>query len=137
MNNRLFFLLALVGVLLLSTVALAAGQTTIPWDVISGGGGTVSAGDVTISDTIGQPIIGLAQAGCDRRVGLLVWCGARRPHGHANPHPDHTAASHRHTNTDTNNAARRDPYPNAYTDGYSLSQHLPPSSEQRLGIVPK
>lgn len=63
MNNRLFFLLALVGVLLLSTVALAAGQTAIPWDVISGGGGTVSAGNITISDTIGQPIIGLAQAG--------------------------------------------------------------------------
>ena len=74
MNKRIIFFLSLVGMLLLGGVALALSSPAIGWDVISGGGGRGASGLVEISDTVGQPVIGLAQAG-DVAIGSGFWHG--------------------------------------------------------------
>ncbi|NOX63100.1 MAG: hypothetical protein GXP42_14335 [Chloroflexi bacterium] len=57
-------LLSLMLLLLSGTAMLVyAVSTTIDWDVVTSGGGRVSAGDITINDAIGQPVVGLAQNG--------------------------------------------------------------------------
>ena len=73
MNKRVFFL-TLVGLFLLGGSVLALSLPAIDWDVIAGGGGTHGNGLVEISDTVGQPVIGLAQAG-DVAVGSGFWYG--------------------------------------------------------------
>ncbi|NOZ49617.1 MAG: hypothetical protein GXP37_06135, partial [Chloroflexi bacterium] len=93
MNKHISYLLVLVAVLLFGTVALAAGQPAIAWEVISGGGGTASAGNIEISDTIGQPIIGLAQAG-DVIVESGFWSGAGLAGPTATPTPTPTTPPH-------------------------------------------
>ncbi len=68
-------LLSLALVLLAGTAALVyASSTSIGWDVIAGGGGSASSGDVTIKDTIGQPVIGLSQA-APMAIGSGFWYG--------------------------------------------------------------
>jgi len=59
MKKRAFLILT-IGMLFLLTagVALALSTHTIDWWVFSGGGGTSSGGDITLNDTIGQPVIG-------------------------------------------------------------------------------
>ena len=68
-------LLSLTLLLLAGTAALVyAGSTSIDWDVIAGGGGSTSSGDVTIEDTIGQPVVGASQAG-DVAIDSGFWPG--------------------------------------------------------------
>jgi len=78
MNRRLTFTLAafLAGAVLVSgVVVLALAQPEINWDVIGSGGGSVGAGNVEISDTLGQPVIGPAQGGAVE-IGAGYWYGA-------------------------------------------------------------
>ncbi len=51
-----------VGLVLLlaAEAAVSAGGPDIPWWVIAGGGDSANGGTVTLSDTLGQPIIGTA-----------------------------------------------------------------------------
>ncbi len=70
----LFLVLLLLFLAGAGTLAFAS-STLIDWDVIAGGGGSVSAGAVQISDTIGQPVIGVAQSGAVE-IGSGYWYGA-------------------------------------------------------------
>jgi len=89
MNKRVFFL-ALVGMLLLGGAVLALSPPLIDWDVVAGGGGTHGNGLVEISDTVGQPVIGLAQAG-DVAIGSGFWYGMEgAPTSTATPPPTST-----------------------------------------------
>ena len=54
-----FALLLLAG----AATWVYAASTTIDWDVAASGGGNVSAGDIALDDTIGQPVVDLARAG--------------------------------------------------------------------------
>lgn len=56
-------LLALIACLLVVSAVAALSGPSIPWDVVSGGGGTAAGGNITISDTIGQPIVGHSSGG--------------------------------------------------------------------------
>lgn len=49
--------------LLLSPLLLAAADYTLDWDVVSAGGGTSGDGTYLVSDTIGQPSVGVSSAG--------------------------------------------------------------------------
>jgi hypothetical protein len=71
-------LLITLAVLLVATGAvLAAGTPAISRDVIAAGGGRISAGDYTLSATVGQPLTGRAVVGSsDLCVGF--WCGLAR-----------------------------------------------------------
>jgi len=55
--------------LLAASIALAQGTPTINRWVISGGGTPSSGGNVTLNDTLGQPVIGPSSSG-------NVWLGA-------------------------------------------------------------
>ncbi len=63
--RKLHPLLLCLSLLLLVGVGAVAYASTnqLTKDVVAAGGGFVSAGDVTIEDTIGQPVIGEAAAG--------------------------------------------------------------------------
>jgi hypothetical protein len=66
-----------LGILVTAGVASAAGSLEISHSVMSGGGGKTSAGDYTLSATIGQPITGRAVVGStDLCAGF--WCGLAR-----------------------------------------------------------
>jgi hypothetical protein len=71
MNKRRAFALSvvLVGSLLAMSVALAQGTPTINRWVISSGGAPSSGGNVTLNDSLGQPIVGPSSGG-------NVWLGA-------------------------------------------------------------
>jgi hypothetical protein len=78
MNRRRHFTLLafLAGAVLVSTaVVMALAQPEIGWDVIGSGSGSVGAGNVEISDTLGQPVIGLGQSG-NVEIGSGYWYGA-------------------------------------------------------------
>ncbi len=57
-----------------SGIALAQGGPSLDWWVIAGGGAPASGGNVTLSDTLGQPVIGTASGGT---IGLTAgyWHG--------------------------------------------------------------
>lgn len=66
---------ALLATLLGAGVAVGSeGDPTIDWWVIAGGGGPSSdAGNVTLNDTLGQPIIGASSDGADVGLGAGYW----------------------------------------------------------------
>lgn len=75
--NRTMIVLVVLVLLLGAGIAAAAGTLTLSRSVIAGGGGKTSAGDYTLSATIGQPITGRAIVGStDLCVGF--WCGLAR-----------------------------------------------------------
>jgi hypothetical protein len=75
--KRTLVAVALLGILVTAGVASAAGSFEISRSVIAAGGGKTSAGDYTLSATIGQPITGRAVVGStDLCVGF--WCGLAR-----------------------------------------------------------
>lgn len=45
------------------TTLVYAGSTILDWDVVPAGGGRSVSGNVVIEDTIGQPVVGISQAG--------------------------------------------------------------------------
>jgi len=89
-TTTILFLTALL-ILLAGVGTLAfASSTLIDWDVVAGGGGTHGNGLVEISDTVGQPAIGLAQAG-DVAIGSGFWYGMESaPTSTATPPPTAT-----------------------------------------------
>lgn len=56
-------LLALIACLLVVSAVAALSGPDISWNVVAGGGGTAAGGNITISDTIGQPIVGSSSGG--------------------------------------------------------------------------
>lgn len=77
MNRRFIWILilALVGLALAAAVVQAqSGGPAINWAVIAAGGAPSSGGNVSLNDTLGQPVIGLAGGG---NVGLAAgyWVG--------------------------------------------------------------
>ena len=66
--------------LLAAGAALAQGGPTVDWWVIVGGGGPSGGGDVTLNDTLGQPVIGPATAdGLALSAGYWARARLRRP----------------------------------------------------------
>ncbi|MCX6032816.1 MAG: hypothetical protein NT169_26465 [Chloroflexi bacterium] len=65
MDRKLTFGLAvLLGVLICAGMTLANGSgPTVDWWVIAGGGAPSSGGNVTLNDTLGQPIVGSSSGG--------------------------------------------------------------------------
>ena len=61
--KKKLILLGVCTLLLLSAFALAAEGLEIDKWVIAGGGSTLEAGDLVLSGTIGQPVVGRAAAG--------------------------------------------------------------------------
>lgn len=75
--KRTLAAVVLLGILVTAGVASAAGALSMSRGVIAGGGGKTSAGDYTLSATIGQPITGRAVVGStDLCAGF--WCGLAR-----------------------------------------------------------
>ncbi len=70
---------ALLTCLLVVGGTLAQGTPTINRWVISGGGAPSSGGNVTLNDTLGQPIIGPSSSG-NVWLGAGYWGGARPTH---------------------------------------------------------
>jgi hypothetical protein len=81
MNRRIAIPLAvaLLAVLLVVGAALAQGGPAIAWWVISGGGAPSTGGNVTLNDTLGQPIVGQSAVeptgGSGHAVCSGFWCG--------------------------------------------------------------
>ena len=71
MNRRLFISLsaALLVALTLTGIALAISGPAIDWQVFSGGGAPATGGNVTLNDTLGQPIIGDSSEGGNIAIG--------------------------------------------------------------------
>lgn len=67
-------LLGLAMLLSVGGVALGASGPAIDWRVIAGGGAPASGGNVTINDSIGQPLIGSSSAG-NVGLGSGYWTG--------------------------------------------------------------
>jgi hypothetical protein len=80
MNRRMLIplLLALLVTLLGSGRALAASGPAVDWWVIAGGGAlSNNGGNVTLNDTLGQPIIGRSDGGSTAlKAGYWVGCAA-------------------------------------------------------------
>ncbi len=64
----------LAAVLLTSGVVLATAGYSIPWDVISGGGGRVTGGGYGLESSIGLPVSGRISAG-GYFLCVGFWCG--------------------------------------------------------------
>ncbi len=69
---------AMVGVLLLTGIALAAGES-LPRHVVSGGGNTIQNG-ITLRNTIGQPIAGTVGNGITLCSGFICEQGSAPTH---------------------------------------------------------
>ena len=80
MNKRLAFVLSvlLAGSLLAMSVALAQGTAAINWWVLGGGGAPSSGGNVSLNDSLGQPIIGPSSGG-NVALGSGYWYGNYGP----------------------------------------------------------
>ncbi len=73
-GKQLALLAALMGSLLLlgAGLTLAQGAATIPWSAIAGGGGSGTAGDVTLESAVGQwAASGVGQGGVQLTSGFL------------------------------------------------------------------
>jgi hypothetical protein len=84
MNKRLAFAnsVILAVSLLAMSAAVAQGTPTINWWLIGGGGAPSSGGNVTLNDTLGQPIIGAAAGGSGPSavsLGAGYWYGTGPP----------------------------------------------------------
>jgi hypothetical protein len=72
-------LVALLTVVLSSSLAVAAQAPAVPWWVVAGGGGHSEAGGFTLDATVGQAVAGTAQSGpWDLCAGF--WCGPQGLH---------------------------------------------------------
>ncbi len=69
---------AVIGVLLLTAIALAAGES-LPRHVVSGGGDTVSASGITLRNTIAQPIAGTVSNSTSLCSGFVCGQSASAP----------------------------------------------------------
>ena len=74
MKRKVGFMAALSLLIVAGTVA-AAGEVSIPRSLLAGGGGTASNGAVTLSGSIGQSVVGPAQAG-DYMLSSGFWAPA-------------------------------------------------------------
>ena len=66
MDKKVKIALALALVVCLLGAAVVIAATTGPqitWDVVAGGGGVSSSGNVQVMDTIGQPVVGDSSGG--------------------------------------------------------------------------
>jgi hypothetical protein len=65
MKKNQLIILSLVACLALAAVSLASGAVAnaIDWHVFSGGGASASAGDVSLTTTLGQTAIGSSTSG--------------------------------------------------------------------------
>jgi hypothetical protein len=80
MKRRLVFTLALALVVLGTGVALAAGDYTLSWWTVPGGGGESSGGGYSLSGAAGQPAAGeLCGTGYHISGGFWVGAGASAP----------------------------------------------------------
>ncbi len=70
----LFLLLIWGGLVVTAGIALAASGPAVDWQVTAGGGAPAAGGNVTLNDTLAQPIIGASSGGT---VGLSAgyWVG--------------------------------------------------------------
>ena len=68
-------LIALVVCLLLAGATLAGELSSIDWNVIIGGGGSISNGTTELVTTIGQPVVGMVS---EEKYILCsgYWCGS-------------------------------------------------------------
>ncbi len=66
--------LALLAALLLTGLALAASGPAVNWQVMAEGGAPSSGGNITLNDTLGQPIVG-DSAGGNVSLGAGYWSG--------------------------------------------------------------
>ncbi len=64
-----------LSLLLIGGTVAAAGEVSIPRSLTAGGGGTVSNGAVTLSGSVGQSVVGPAQAG-DYMLSSGFWAPA-------------------------------------------------------------
>ena len=71
-----FFLLSmgLIAVFVMVGIALAASGPAVDWQVTAGGGAPTAGGNVTLNDTLAQPIIG-ASSGGNVGLGAGYWVG--------------------------------------------------------------
>jgi hypothetical protein len=74
-STALRALLALAGLLLLASTALAAGTPNIEWYVIGGGWGYAENAPLSLDGTVGQAVAGLDTAG-SAELCAGFWCGA-------------------------------------------------------------
>ena len=70
-------ILVLLLLLIVVAVAAAAGEM-LPRSVISGGGGSVNGGPISLHSAIGQPIVG-AVSGTENVLCSGFWCGPGAP----------------------------------------------------------
>ena len=73
-RKRWMILGALALSLVFASVALAVGPHSIPWRVIGGGGGSMTAGGTSLESTIGQWVVG-SDVGGSLQVGHGFWGG--------------------------------------------------------------
>lgn len=76
MNRRGIWLPALLLAFLMGGSASADSGPTVDWWVIANGGGPTTGGNVTVNDTLGQPIIGTAGGSAALSAGYWVTCRA-------------------------------------------------------------
>ena len=77
MNKRRILLsISVLGALALAAGAVLAqgGTPAIDWWVVAGGGEPASGGEITLNDTLGQPVVG-PSAGEDVALGAGYWYG--------------------------------------------------------------
>lgn len=76
MKHHIGFRLIIILVFLLASGlgALALSTDGIDWSVISGGGGTISGGEIHMNSTIAQPVIGVSGGG-DIALQAGYWMG--------------------------------------------------------------
>lgn len=75
MKKRFFTVgLGLLAALLLVSMVLAASGPAVDWQVVAGGGAPAAGGNITLNDTLGQPIIG-ASSGGNVGLGAGYWVG--------------------------------------------------------------
>jgi hypothetical protein len=69
-------LIIIIGIvtLFIAGTALALSNPDVDWWVISGGGGSSSGDVITVSDTIGQPVVGSSSGG-DFSLEAGYWVG--------------------------------------------------------------
>jgi hypothetical protein len=74
MKKRSLLILT-IGLLFLLTAgaALALSTPTVEWWVFGSGGRTSSVGNITLNDTIGQPVIGPSSSGGDVSLESGYW----------------------------------------------------------------
>lgn len=78
MRSKITVGLVLVLIVLGSTTVIAANGADIGWSVLAGGGGRVAAGILTLDNTAGQALAGLASSGTTQLCAGF-WCQGETP----------------------------------------------------------